>query len=157
MFPVVHSIHPPSKELPISSYVLLQALLPLGRTSGPAAAETDAEQDISSASEEEADLGKEGEKVFKQMGFPQVESSKFNPADFPKVAKCINKRVTKLAAFEKQLEGITTKTDQQSSLPVNLRILFCCLLESTKPSVNGGFILQSCLWSTPQVACQTQG
>ena len=64
---------------------------------------------FSSASEEEADLGKEGEKVFKQMGFPQVESSKFNPADFPKVAKCINKRVTKLAAFEKQLEGIHNK------------------------------------------------
>ena len=151
------SPHPPGKELPISSYVVLQALLPIGRASAPAAAETDVEQDISSASEEEPDLSKEGEKVLKQLGFPQVESTKFNPADFPKVARCINKRVTKLAAIEKQLDGITTKTDQQSSLPVNFYECIFCLLEPPKPSGSGSFILQSCLWSIPQVACQTQG
>lgn len=71
-----------------------------------------------SVSEDEADgcTGKESDKIFKQLGFPVVESDKFNPPDFPKVAKCINKRVQKLGDLKKRLDTVTNPTDQQQSL-----------------------------------------
>ena len=99
-------------SISLSCTNLATASLTSGRTPAPGASKED---DGVSVSEEEADKN-ESDKVFKQLGFPQIESSKFNPADFPKVAKCINKRVTKLGGIEKLLGAISTPTPQQSAL-----------------------------------------
>ena len=69
-----------------------------------------------SVSEDEADCDqKQSEKMFKQIGFPEVETNKFNPQDFPKVAKCINKRATKLNELHLKLTSLESPTDAQKS------------------------------------------
>lgn len=83
-----------------------------GSAPGPAGDE----EDVDSISEEEAGVsGDAAAKVMKQLGFPEVESSKFNPADFPKVAKCINKRITKLDDINKRLGELPNPSSTQTA------------------------------------------
>ena len=70
---------------------------------------------VSDVSEEEAtpETVQDSEKLFKQLGFPQVETSKFNPGDYAKIAKCIGKRTSKMSEMVQKINGVETKTDQQ--------------------------------------------
>ena len=69
-----------------------------------------------SVSEDEADTPQaSSEKVFKQLGFPQVETGKFNAQDFPKVAKCISKRTNKLSDMADKLKEVQKPSPQQTA------------------------------------------
>ena len=68
-----------------------------------------------SVSEDEADCAETGDKVFRQLGFPQIESSKFNPSDFCKVAKCLTKRSSKLQEMVTSLKAVESPSSQQQA------------------------------------------
>ena len=80
-----------------------------------------------SVSEDEADCKDSGDKIFRQLGFPEIESAKFNPADFSKVAKCLTKRSTKLQEMVTSLKAVEKPSGQQQTfLGTNDKLLIHC-------------------------------
>lgn len=82
-----------------------------------------------SVSEDEADCGKDtGDKLFRQRGFPQIESAKFNPADFSKVAKCLTKRSNKLQEMVTSLKAVEKPSSQQQTFlgTYDKLLIHCC-------------------------------
>ena len=56
----------------------------------------------------------ERDKLLKQLAFPTVESTKFSPQDYPKVSKCIAKRVSKMNEMIERLNTVSSRSTVQN-------------------------------------------
>ena len=88
--------------------------------------------------DDDDDGGDERGKVLKQLAFPDIESGKFNPQDYPKVSSCIQKRVAKLNQLVEKFQSTTIRNQVQEAflaqLPKTAYIFKCVFLNSSTGS-----------------------